>query len=69
MKATVYINLIAFTCNSTAAVGQLKDFNTQRTKTDQKLMLSLGSWASANIVGSGIGWLEVTAKKTNIFTK
>ena len=68
MKASCFILiLIAFTCNSKPAVGQLQDFNTQRTKTDQKLMLSLGSWASTNIVGSGIGWARSNSEENKYF--
>lgn len=39
-----------------ARAQQLSEFNAQRTKTDQNLMLGLGSWATANFVVSGIGW-------------
>ena len=68
MKRTCFILiLIAFTCNSSPVVGQLQDFNTQRYKTDQKLMLSLGSWASANIVGSGIGWARSHGEENKYF--
>lgn len=68
MKATCFtLILIAFTCNSTPAVGQLQDFNVQRYKTDQKLMLSLGSWASMNIVGSGIGWANSNNEENKYF--
>lgn len=34
----------------------LNDFNVDRVKTDQRLMLGLGSWAGANFIASGIGW-------------
>ena len=68
MKATCFILiLIAFTCNSSPAVGQLQDFNTQRYKTDQRLMLSLGSWASVNIVGSGIAWARSNSEENKYF--
>jgi hypothetical protein len=68
MKATCFILIvIAFTCNLTPAVCQLQDFNTQRSKTDQKLMLSLGSWASTNIVGSGIGWARSNSEENKYF--
>jgi hypothetical protein len=35
---------------------ELDQFNTNRLKTDQKLMLTLGSWSAMNLIGSGIGW-------------
>lgn len=34
----------------------LTDFNQVRLKTDQNLMVGLGSWAGANFIVSGIGW-------------
>ena len=68
MKATWFILLlIAFTCSSKSAFGQLQDFNIQRYKIDQKLMLSLGSWASMNIVGSGIGWARSNSEENKYF--
>jgi hypothetical protein len=39
----------------------LKEFNEERLKTDERLMLTLGSWSVANFVGGGIGW-AVTEK-------
>lgn len=36
---------------------ELYQFNTNRLKTDQKLMLTLGSWSAMNLIGSGIGWV------------
>jgi len=42
--------------HATSGSCQLQQFNEQRCNIDKKLMLSLGSWASANIIGSGIGW-------------
>ena len=36
---------------------ELDQFNSTRVRTDQKLMLTLGSWAAVNLVGSGIGWV------------
>jgi hypothetical protein len=32
------------------------DFNKQRNKIDKKLMLTLTTWSSANIIASSIGW-------------
>ena len=68
MKLACYIIiLIVYTFSSNSAVCQLQDFNTQRYKTDQKLMLSLGSWASMNIVGSGIGWARSNSEENKYF--
>ena len=68
MKLACYIIiLIAYTCSSNSAVCQLQDFNTQRYKTDQRLMLSLGSWASVNIVGSGIAWARSNSEENKYF--
>ena len=39
----------------------LNDYNKERIKIDERLMLTLGSWSVANFVGSGIGW-AVTEK-------
>ena len=32
------------------------DFNKQRIDIDKKLMLTLGTWSTANIIASSIGW-------------
>ena len=50
-----FILLFAF-LYATAAFGQLQEYNAQRYETDKKLMIGLGSWASLNIVGSGVAW-------------
>ena len=50
-----FILLFAF-LYATAAFGQLQEYNAQRYETDKKLMIGLGSWASLNIVGSGLAW-------------
>ena len=63
----IILFLIFYISYSTPAIGQLQDFNTQRYKTDQKLMLSLGSWASINIVGSGIGWARSNSAENKYF--
>ena len=63
----IILFLIFYISYSTPAIGQLQDFNTQRYRTDQKLMLSLGSWASTNIVGSGIGWARSNSEENKYF--
>ncbi len=68
MKLACYtIILIVYTFSSNLAISQLQDFNTQRYKTDQRLMLSLGSWASVNIVGSGIAWARSNSEENKYF--
>jgi hypothetical protein len=42
----------------------LQTFNKERIKRDQALMLTLGSWASANAVSGAIGW--TTAKNPEV---
>ena len=63
----IILFLIFYISYSTPAISQLQDFNTQRSKTDQKLMLSLGSWASVNIVGSGIAWARSNSEENKYF--
>ena len=63
----IILFLIFYISYSTPAIGQLQDFNAQRYRTDQKLMLSLGSWASTNIVGSGIGWARSNSEENKYF--
>ena len=63
----IILFLIFYISYSTPAIGQLQDFNTQRYRTDQNLMLSLGSWASTNIVGSGIGWARSNSEENKYF--
>ena len=36
--------------------SQFVDFNTKRHNKDKNLMIGLGSWASINLIGSGVGW-------------
>ncbi len=50
-----FILLFAF-LYATSAFGQLQEYNAKRYATDKKLMIGLGSWASLNLVGSGIAW-------------
>ena len=52
---------------STMSYGQLTDFNAQRYKIDQDLMLTLGSWATINIVGSGVGWATASNDEMKYF--
>lgn len=45
----------------------LINFNEDRLKTDQHLMIGLGSWATANFIGSGIGWATAPNEEMKSF--
>tara|TARA_B100001287_G_scaffold152923_1_gene128696 strand:+ start:87 stop:680 length:594 start_codon:yes stop_codon:yes gene_type:complete len=68
MKKSVFI-CISFVCFLivTNCFSQQEEFNKQRYSIDKKLMLSLGSWASANIIGSGIGWATTDNQQNKYF--
>lgn len=56
MKSMKHIFLMVLLFTHTVRSQDLNEYNTQRSKTDQRLMLTLGSWSAINMVGSGIGW-------------
>jgi hypothetical protein len=63
-----YILLSAFLCSVSFFFAQpLKEFNESRIQTDKKLMIGLGSWATANLVVSGIGWATVPDGEAHYF--
>lgn len=37
---------------------RLDDYNQERLKLDQNLMIGLGSWSAANIGVSAVGWTK-----------
>jgi len=45
----------------------LLEFNQERLHTDKRLMLGLGSWASANFLVSGVGWATVPKGEVHYF--
>ena len=45
----------------------LKQFNEEKSKIDQRLMIGLGSWATANFIVSGIGWATTTKGEAHYF--
>jgi hypothetical protein len=45
----------------------LQTFNEKRIKRDQALMLTLGSWASANAVSGAIGWTTAKSPEMKSF--
>lgn len=59
MKLIFFLLLIA----PTVSFAQpLKEFNEEKSSIDQRLMIGLGSWATANFIVSGIGWATTTSK-------
>ena len=65
-----FTKILLFTLSllhATSGSCQLQQFNKQRCNIDKKLMLSLGSWASANIIGSGIGWATTENEEHKYF--
>lgn len=57
------IGLLTTNCFS----QNLTHFNEERLKTDQHLMIGLGSWATVNFVGSGIGWATAPNQEMKSF--
>jgi hypothetical protein len=45
----------------------LKQFNEEKSKIDQRLMIGLGSWATSNFIVSGIGWATTTKGEAHYF--
>ena len=63
----ITLTLILLICNINNASSQLTEFNKQRHQLNKTLMLSLGSWASLNIIGSGIGWARSNDNQNKSF--
>lgn len=45
----------------------LNQFNEEKSRIDQRLMIGLGSWATANFIVSGIGWAKVPSGEAHYF--
>jgi hypothetical protein len=45
----------------------LQQFNERKNKIDKNLMLGLGSWATLNFIGSGIGWATAQQEEIKSF--
>jgi len=45
----------------------VSNFNQHRLNCDKKLMLTLGTWATANLVGGGIGWATASSPEIRAF--
>ena len=61
------IFVLFFVINNNNCLGQFEEFNQQRHDLDKRLMLGLGSWASLNLLGSGLGWAVSTNESTKYF--
>lgn len=46
---------------------ELTSYNQDRLNTDRKLMLTLGSWATVNMVGSGVAWATLPEGEARYF--
>lgn len=46
---------------------EVSNFNQHRLNYDKKLMLTLGTWATANLVGGGIGWATASSPEMRAF--
>lgn len=64
MRSVLFI--ILFTLGSVQA-QDLSSYNQQRLDTDKKLMITLGSWASVNMVGSGAAWATLPSGEARYF--
>lgn len=64
MRSVLFI--ILYTLGSVQA-QDLSSYNQQRFDTDKKLMITLGSWASVNMVGSGVAWASLPQGEARYF--
>jgi len=53
--------------SNTPISQELIQFNEERLKTDKNLMVGLGSWATLNFVGSGVGWATAPNEEMKSF--
>ena len=61
------IFFILFLAAFAVQAQDLPSFNQARLKTDQRLMLSLGTWAGANITAGTIGWATAQQPELKAF--
>ena len=64
MKTIIFILFLA---TFAVQAQDLPSFNQARLKTDQRLMLSLGTWAGANITAGTIGWATAQQPELKAF--
>ena len=58
---------VLFFVSSVSLAQPIKQFNEDKSRIDQRLMLGLGSWATANFIASGIGWATVKEGEAKSF--
>ena len=61
----MFIGLFLFVGLSSHA--QWEDFNRERVKLDKRLMVSLGGWATTNLVVGGVGWATTPKGEAHYF--
>lgn len=61
------IFFLLFLVSSVSFAQPLKQFNEEKSRIDQRLMIGLGSWATANFIVSGIGWATTTKGEAHYF--
>ena len=68
MSKNLKIGLLFFLVFDSFIVdAQLEQYNEKRHDLDQKLMIGLGSWASLNLIGSGIGLSNALSDESRSF--
>jgi len=65
MKTILFIFIIL--ANLCFGQDDLNRFNSERSKTDQKLMLTLGSWSTTNMIVSGAAWVTLQEGEARYF--
>ena len=58
---------LLFFVSSVSFAQPIKQFNEDKSRIDQRLMLGLGSWAVSNFVASDIGWAKVPTGEAHYF--
>jgi hypothetical protein len=61
------ILMASISTSSICSAQSLEEFNQARTKTDRTLMMTLGSWATANFIVSGVGWATAKVDEAKYF--
>lgn len=61
------IFFLLYLVSSVSFAQPLKQFNEEKSIIDQRLMIGLGSWATANFIVSGIGWATTTKGEAHYF--
>ncbi len=67
LKSMKTLLLFYLLLSNTCFSQELTNYNEKRLKTDENLMIGLGSWATLNFVGSGIGWATAPNEEMKSF--